>query len=236
MTEESTGTICSVCHEARQICGQDEEPARALFCLPCDHQVCAHCAEKATAACGEISPLLMDCPACHAAPPLTRDVEKPRDDVEIMYNAIEAVRPAGEPNDEPAAAECAPPVCNYTHGACAEGTEASHYCAECAEFFCAQCHAQHSRSRGTRAHTLYESPSLGHICLGHGPHPPKTCSHLPSWNTTGPTSVQACAAGNSVNDAAVAWRGNAAEGRDMCQARERAAQTLVPNTSAFCNC
>ena len=45
-------------------------------------------------------------------------------------------------------------TCDYSHGGCADGSAATHFCEACGEKLCAECYAVHGRGRGSREHAV----------------------------------------------------------------------------------
>jgi curved DNA-binding protein CbpA len=95
--------------------------------------------------------------AQEAAVEKARGVEKAREAAASKHE-VAAPKPAAAPAPHPTAAPpdapLGTPPCNCSLGCCDEGTAASFFCTQCAEFICGGCYSAHARARASRSHAV----------------------------------------------------------------------------------
>eukprot|EP00937_MAST-01D_sp_MAST-1D-sp2_P001927 g1927.t1 len=159
---------CPVSKEAYEEPPSERAPVR----LDCGHNVCRKSAQQLLEqeAGGEGS---IVCPVCRkatTAPEGGADA-LPTDFVvlkKLSSRGAEDAEGGGRADDDTAAC----PVCNFSLGDCGDGTPATHYCQECAEYLCGQCNAMHARGRSTKAHAATTVDELLQQGGGGGALPP----------------------------------------------------------------
>ena len=157
-------TECPVCFETYEAPPSQLAPVS----LPCGHTFCREHAASDTGQADQVDggALQICCPTCRQHSPMP---EGGAAGLPVNYALVAVVQEQQARGGAAAAAAPAAHTCNWGSGGCDDGSAATHHCAECAEFLCAECHAAHSRSRGMRAHAVR---SVIELAAGGGPPPP----------------------------------------------------------------